>query len=289
MKIIIDDRFADWQVKAFLASFHLGKEKIKNLNILVNGLKASLETTLKRNDEVELIYEDTLDFLPLEGHLDVLYEDDNLLIVNKGPHMLVHPDDKNKNGTLANLVAYYYMQKKEIHAVRYLHRIDYDTTGIVIFCKDILTASSLAFLNEHFAITKKYLCIASGKFLNDDGIFDYPIAEDRHIANKKRVSKTGKEAITYYHVLERLNKNLNLCEATLKTGRTHQIRLHFSYSGHPLVGDKLYNGNPHLLNRQALHAYEVSFVSPVSNKIINIQAPIPADLKKLYNKYKKRF
>ena len=265
VKLVIDSRFNNKSILEVLNYYHLGKEKIKKVKFFLNGNSVDKNKVLMLKDVLELEYEDEIDFLPEDKKLNILYEDDNLLIVNKPINMLVHPDSKEKLGTLVNIVSNYYHKTNQNISVKYLHRIDMDTTGIVVFAKDILTASKLGVEIKDHTFTRRYLCIASGKFIEDSGIYNYPIAENRYIANKKRVSPTGKEAITHYKIIKRLRKNLNLCLVELKTGRTHQIRVHFSYKGHPLVGDALYNGNTNLLKRQALHSYEVDFIHPIKN------------------------
>ena len=287
VNLIIDEKFDNKKVVDILLFYHLGKEKIKNLKIYINDELKDKNSIINTDDILSIEYNDEIDFLPLDKKLDILYEDDNILIINKPAGILVHPDDKSKNGTLVNIVSNYYHKTNQNISVRYIHRIDVDTSGIVVFAKDILTASYLMNEISNHQFVRRYLCIASGAFVEDSGIYNYPIAENRYIANKKRVSPTGKEAITHYKVLERLNKNLNLCLVELKTGRTHQIRVHFSYKGHPLVGDALYNGNTNLLKRQALHSYEVDCINPITNKHIHIICDMPKDMKDIYKKHKK--
>ena len=286
VKLVIDSRFNNKSILEVLNYYHLGKEKIKKVKFFLNGNSVDKSKVLILNDVLELEYEDEIDFLPEDKKLNILYEDDNLLIVNKPINMLVHPDSKEKLGTLVNIVSNYYHKTNQKISVKYLHRIDMDTTGIVVFAKDILTASKLGVEIKDHTFTRRYLCIASGKFIEDSGIYNYPIAENRYIANKKRVSPTGKEAITHYKIIKRLRKNLNLCLVELKTGRTHQIRVHFSYKGHPLVGDALYNGNTNLLKRQALHSYEVDFIHPIKNERVYVKCELPLDMRKIVEEYK---
>lgn len=286
VKLVIDSRFNNKSILEVLNYFHLGKEKIKKVKFFLNGNSVDKNKVLMLKDVLELEYEDEIDFLPEDKKLNILYEDDNLLIVNKPLNMLVHPDSKEKLGTLVNIVSNYYYKTNQNISVKYLHRIDMDTTGIVVFAKDILTASKLGVEIKDHTFTRRYLCIASGKFIEDSGIYNYPIAENRYIANKKRVSPTGKEAITHYKIIKRLRKNLNLCLVELKTGRTHQIRVHFSYKGHPLVGDALYNGNTNLLKRQALHSYEVDFIHPIKNERVYVKCELPLDMRKIVEEYK---
>ena len=286
VKVVIDSRFNNFTILDLLNYYHLGKEKIKKVKFYLNENLVDKYKELKLNDILVLEYEDQIDFLPDDKKLKVLYEDENLLIVDKPIGMLVHPDSKDKCGTLVNIVSNYYHKTNQNISVKYLHRIDMDTSGIVVFAKDILTASIIGEAIKNHTFIRRYLCIASGKFETDSGVYDYPIAENRYIANKKRVSSTGKEAITHYKVIKRLKKNLNLCEVELKTGRTHQIRVHFSYKGHPLVGDSLYNGNTNLLKRQALHSYEVDFIHPIKNTRIYIKCDLPQDMQDIVIKYK---
>ena len=286
VKLVIDNRFNNKSIIDILDYYHLGKEKIKKVIFYLNGKVVDKRNVVALNDILELEYQDEIDFIPENKKLDILYEDDNLLIVNKPINMLVHPDSKDKIGTLVNLVSNYYHKTKQNISVKYLHRIDMDTSGIVVFAKDILTASKLGVEIKEHTFTRRYLCIASGYFTEDSGVYNYPIAENRYIANKKRVSPTGKEAITHYKILKRLRKNLNLCLVELKTGRTHQIRVHFSYKGHPLVGDALYNGNTNLLKRQALHSYEVDFIHPIKNERVYVKCELPFDMKNIVENHK---
>jgi 23S rRNA pseudouridine1911/1915/1917 synthase len=286
LKIVIDLRFDKKTIGQLLEYFSLGKEKSKKVSFILNDKVVNKNEILSLNDILILEYQDEIDFIPQEGKLNILFEDEHLLIVNKPINMLVHPDSKEKLGTLVNIVSNYYHKTNQNISVKYLHRIDMDTTGIVVFAKDILTASKLGVEIKDHTFTRRYLCIASGKFIEDSGIYNYPIAENRYIANKKRVSPTGKEAITHYKIIKRLRKNLNLCLVELKTGRTHQIRVHFSYKGHPLVGDALYNGNTNLLKRQALHSYEVDFIHPIKNERVYVKCELPLDMRKIVEEYK---
>ena len=289
IKIKVNSFFNNQSILDFLNYYLVGKSKRKELTFWVNEEKVQLNHLLKENDSLLISYADQIDFEPLDVRLKILYEDDHLLIVDKPKGMLVHPDDKTKNGTLCNVVANYYQKTNQNISVRYLHRIDVDTTGIVLFAKDILCSS---YLNDQIAthkLAREYLCIVSGKFLEDKGVYNHPIAEDRHVANKKRVGPTGKEAITYWKVIKRLSKNLNLLQVKLATGRTHQIRVHFSYNGHPLLGDGLYNGNTNLLDRQALHSYRVKFIHPITFKEVEVISKLPNDMEKIVERYQNKF
>lgn len=283
----INEDFNNKSVSELFSLFHLGKEKAKKVTIYINDKLVNKNAILNFNDVLRLEYEDSIDFPKYDKKLDVLYEDEHLLIVNKPIDLLVHPDNLDNDKTLVNIVSNYYHKTNQNISVKYLHRIDKDTSGIVVFAKDILTGAKLSDEISNHTFIRRYMCICSGLFKENSGTYNYPIAENRHIANKKRVSPTGKEAITNFKVVERMKKNLNLCLVQLETGRTHQIRVHFSYTGHPLVGDELYNGNTNLLKRQALHSYEVDFIHPITNKRIHVVCPLPFDMQQIVNKYKK--
>jgi 23S rRNA pseudouridine1911/1915/1917 synthase len=258
----------------------------------VNDKPVKANYRLVFDDRVEVFMPEIKepDIVPENIPLDILYEDKDVIVVNKPKQMVVHPAPGHYTGTLVNGLMYHCgSELSGINGVMrpgIVHRIDMDTTGIVVFAKDILTASKLGVEIKDHTFTRRYLCIASGKFIEDSGIYNYPIAENRYIANKKRVSPTGKEAITHYKIIKRLRKNLNLCLVELKTGRTHQIRVHFSYKGHPLVGDALYNGNTNLLKRQALHSYEVDFIHPIKNERVYVKCELPLDMRKIVEEYK---
>lgn len=271
----------------YLNSFHLAKSKIYTLFsdklLQVNGVICNRQTLLNPGDTLELLENEEIDFVCDNKKLDILYEDDYFLIINKPSNILVHPDDKNKNGTVCNIVANYYRNKGYDLSVKYAHRLDMDTTGILIFCKDML---SMAYMNHMISlheVKRYYLALVGGRLKDKQGILDYPIGEDRHHNSRRRVSKTGKTAVTEYKVLSEY-KDFSLVEVLLQTGRTHQIRVHFSHIGHPLLGDVLYNGSCEKIKRTALHSYKLKFLHPVQNQEIELEKGLPYDLKNLCDK-----
>ena len=267
----------------YLKSFYLSKSKIYTLfledKIQINGRSAKQNDMVLPYDVVSIIQDEIIDYRPVSGKLDIIYEDDYLLIINKPKGIIIH-DEKNKDTSLCNIVAGYYQSKGYDLNIRFAHRLDFDTTGIIIFCKDILTMSYMNHFISTHEIKREYRAFVKGHFKNNDGIINLPIGEDRHIANKKRVSKTGKNAVTYYKVLKEY-KNFSLVSVLLETGRTHQIRVHFSNIGHPLLGDLLYGGDDLLINRVALHSYSVSFIHPVFREKMYFECELPFDLARL--------
>ncbi|MGM9970230.1 MAG: RluA family pseudouridine synthase [Anaeroplasma sp.] len=276
--------YQDILVLDYLNSFYLSKSKINNLfinkEIKINGNDCSRKSLLKKGDTLSIIENENIDFLPEKKKLNILYEDDYLLIINKPANILVHPDSKDKKGTLCNIVAEYYKNKNYNISVKYAHRLDIDTTGIIVFCKDML---SMSYMNHYIStheVNRYYLAFIGGRLNTKKGIIDFPIGEDRHHNSRRRVSKTGKEAITHYEVLNEF-KDYSLVKIKLETGRTHQIRVHFSHIGHPLLGDELYGGNKKLIKRVALHSYKLNFIHPITKKMIDIEKDLPYDMRLL--------
>ncbi|MGM9972377.1 MAG: RluA family pseudouridine synthase [Anaeroplasmataceae bacterium] len=284
---VINKTFNNKTLDEFLKYYHLSLNKINDIEILLNNKECSSKTILKENDILSIITKEEIDFSPMPGNLDIIYEDDYLLIINKPAGILVHPDSKDKTGCIVNLVANYYQSMGKNMQVRYLHRIDTDTTGLLMFAKDILTASYFNYLISIHSIKRTYLAIVCGNMEIKEGIIDEPIGEDRHHNQRRRVSKTGKKAITHYEVIGNLAHNYSLVKLVLETGRTHQIRVHMKYIGHPLAGDLLYGGSIKYINRQALHSYMLDFKHPYTNEDIHLEAPIPLDMKKIIKNKKK--
>lgn len=280
---VIDSIFDKLKISDFLKYYHVGNNKIKKCKFLINNKEKNINSILFKGDILTIIDDECIDFPPLDKHLDIVYEDDYLIIVNKPAHILVHPDDKTKGGSMANIVASYYKKQNINHSVKYLHRIDVDTTGLLMFAKDLVTSSIMNYKISMHEIKREYLAIVCGE-ISEGGMVDKPIGEDRHHNQRRRVSLTGQEAITYYKPIKKLSHNYTLVSLLLKTGRTHQIRVHMKYLGHPLAGDVLYGGSDKYIKRQALHSYHLEFVHPITGETIDLYAKIPLDMQKLIKK-----
>lgn len=276
--------FNNYTLGAYIEYFGLGKAKIHNLflnnAISVNGIIKNKECVLKENDIVTICYNEQIDFVPDKKKLDIIFEDDYLLIINKPANILVHPDDKSKNGTMCNIVSYYYQNRGFDCSIKYAHRLDMDTTGILIFVKDSLTLAKIDKMISTHELKRTYQCFAVGKFKEKKGIINAPIGEDRHHNQRRRISKTGQDAITHYEVAKEF-KGYSLVNVVLETGRTHQIRVHLASIGHPILGDKLYGENKGLADRVLLHSYRVEFIHPVTHKKIGLTKEMPFDMKKM--------
>ncbi len=222
---------------------------------------------------IEFFEQETHDIVPEYRELQVVYEDDHVCIVNKPKGMETHPNKKGQTGTLANLVAGYF-QKTNIQAKpRHIHRLDKDTTGGVIFAKHAAAGAMMDKLLADRKIKRMYLALVHGVIKEEKGTIRKPIGKDRHHGTKRRVSPQGQDATTHFQVLER-RKNETLVSLELETGRTHQIRVHMSYIGHPLVGDTLYGGRKKGEHTsQVLHAYKIIFQHPITKEERLVEIP----------------
>lgn len=218
---------------------------------------------------------DINEIVPIKGNLDIKYEDDYILVVNKPPFMPVHPTKKHQRDTLANIIVYYMLSKNENYTFRCLNRLDRNTSGLVVIAKDRYSAN---FLQNN--LDKTYYAICEGNLNGRDTIKSNIKVEDGS-SIKRFVSKDGDLAITNYETLFCKN-NHTLLKINLETGRTHQIRCHMSSIGFPLAGDDLYGGHQNLINRQALHCKSISFIHPISKKSIIINSELPIDMNKIF-------
>lgn len=225
-------------------------------------------------DTIEIkLPNDNNEIVPVSGELDIKFEDKHILIVNKPPNMPVHPTKNHQRDTLANIVRYYALSKGEDYTFRAINRIDRDTSGLVLIAKDRFTASGLK------GVYKEYTAVCQGNIV-EDGTVDKNIRLRPDSKMVREVNSEGARAVTHYFVLSR-NKEYSLVRCILETGRTHQIRCHMSYLGHPLAGDDLYGGNRDKISRQALHCSYLRFIHPVTKQTIEIKSQMPDDMKSL--------
>jgi 23S rRNA pseudouridine1911/1915/1917 synthase len=265
--------------------------------VSVNGIFGmSKKYPVKKDDVlvVNLPEPETLNVLPENLNLKIVYEDQDLLVVDKPKGMVVHPAAGNLSGTLVNGILYHCNGKlSTINGVirpGIVHRIDKDTTGLLMVAKNDLAHQSLAGQLADHTITRGYKAIVYNNFQEDQGRIDAPIGRDP--ANRLRQKVTdlnAKQAITNYKVLERFG-NYNLIEARLETGRTHQIRVHMAYKGHPLLGDYVYGPkkNPFAVDGQLLHAYLLGFIHPRTGEYMEFESPLPEEFRKVLSKLRKQ-
>lgn len=265
---------------------------IKDAQVTVNGKVQKAGYRLHEKDQVSFTLPDQAlpDILPEDLSLDVLYEDEDVIVVNKPKGMVVHPAAGHFSHTLVNGLMYHCQDSLSgINGVLrpgIVHRIDKDTTGSVIACKNDRAHLSIAKQLKEHSITRRYRAICFGVIKEEEGIIDAPIGRDEKDRKKMAVNhKNGKRAITHYKVLERFPEYTYI-ECRLETGRTHQIRVHMASIGHPLLGDTIYTKRrqPFATNGQTLHAYILGFIHPVTGEYIETTAPLPEYFIKLLEK-----
>ncbi len=286
--IPIDKNYALQSIESLLASFHISHKKIKALEIanalFLNGKNVSLTELLSQGDklEIDVASEEKLDYIPDIGKITCLYEDDWVYVLDKPPGIIIHPEFKTETGTLANLAASFLEARNIDRQVRYLHRLDKDTSGVILFAKHFLAHSFLDYHWNHIDVSREYLALVEGKMEKRQGKIDLPIGKDRHLNNKYIVYRGGKNAITRYEVVAEYT-NCSLVRLWLETGRTHQIRVHMAYSGHPLLGDKIYGAKSKYDGRILLHSAKISFIHPLTKNILEVSSPLPEDFQKWLN------
>ncbi len=258
--------------------------KLKKLDkIYLNGNVTSVNHPVLENDLIEcyLDYEeDNSNIVPTEMPLNIIYEDEAYIVVNKPAGIPVHPSMDHYTDSLSNGIAFYFNQIGLKKKIRPVNRLDKDTSGIVIFAKNEYIQECLVRQMKSKEFIKRYIAVVNGNLDNLEGTINAPIARKEGSIIERCVSETGDIAITHYKVLKR-KTDFDIVECILETGRTHQIRVHFAYLGHSLLSDTLYGTSSSLINRQALHAYEVEFSHPLSKKKVKYIATVPEDLNKL--------
>ncbi len=266
------DKFLSGLIDSLSRSFI--QKMIKEGAVKVNGRPVKGSYLVKTDDQVSF-------FLPEDIPLDILYEDRDVIVVNKPKGMVVHPAAGHYTGTLVNALLYHCGQELSgINGVMrpgIVHRIDKDTTGSVIACKNDQAHQSIARQLKEHTITRRYLAICHGVLKEDTGCIDRPIG--RHPSDRKKMAvdvKNGKSAVTHFQVLARY-RQYTLVQCVLETGRTHQIRVHMTSIGHPLLGDTVYGSrrSPFQLEGQTLHAKTLGFLHPSTGKYVEVDAPLP--------------
>ncbi len=232
------------------------------------------------------IYEDndnSSEIVPAEGEIDIVYEDEDLILINKPGDMVVHPSYAHFTDSLSNLLAGYYVRSGQQHVIRTIGRLDRETSGLIIFAKNRHSAALLSDQTKNMSRRKEYLAICSGVFEDKEGTINAPIGQLPGVRMIRQVMEEGKEAITHYKV-EKQFEDYAIVRLKLDTGRTHQIRVHMQHIGHPLLGDGLYGTeikDNHGMKRTALHAAHLEFLQPIKGTQLCFEAKLPEDMNAL--------
>lgn len=249
--------------------------------IVLNGERGFGRSVLKEGDRLVVTVpevESGENIIRTEMDLDILYEDEDILVINKPAGMPVHPSMGNYENTLANGIAWYFSQKGEDFVYRCINRLDRDTTGALILAKNPLSAAVLSVQMKRRQIRRTYLALVDG-VLPESGVVDAPIARmEGSVITRKVNFETGESAVTHYERLA-VGRYYSLAELHLETGRTHQIRVHMKYIGHPLPGDYLYHPDYRRIQRQPLHSFQLEFTHPITKEPMLFTAPVPEDFR----------
>ena len=254
----------------------------KNNKILLNSEITYIHHPVKCNDMIEVfldLEEDNSNIVPTKMNLDIIYEDEAYMVVNKPAGIPIHPSMEHYEDSLSNGIKYYFDEIDLKKKIRPVNRLDRNTSGLVIFAKNEYIQERLIEQMKNNLFYKEYIAICEGKFKNTKGIINAPIARKENSIIERCISENGDIAITEYKVLKyNSEENYSVVKCILKTGRTHQIRVHMSYIGHPLLGDTLYGHESSKIDRQALHSYKMSFVHPIKVHDVTYTSSLPNDL-----------
>lgn len=294
--IKVEKQNNDERIDKFLTSFFDNKSRsfiqglIEKDLILVNNKKVKSNYKVKENDEI-IINMPEAELLEVQGEdipINILYEDKDVIVVNKDKGMVVHPAPGNYNGTLVNALLFHAKDLSSINGVirpGIVHRIDKDTSGVLVIAKNDNSHNILSNQLSNHSMTREYLALVEGRIKEDSGTINKPLGRNKKDRLKMGIVEDGKRAVTNYYVLERYN-NASLVKCVLETGRTHQIRVHMSSIHHPLIGDPLYGlkKSKYKQDGQKLHAKKLGFIHPTLDKYMEFESEPPKDFNELLEK-----
>ena len=284
----IDESFHGKTVLVFLKAQGFSSRIIKDIKynphgILIRNKKVTVQKQLKRGDKLTVYIREKEEssVVPRELPLDIVYEDRDVIVCNKPPFMATHPSQDNYDTTLANALAFYFLQKNDDCIIRSVNRLDKNTSGIILIAKNALAAGILSDDLRDKRIEREYIAFVEGR-VDGDGTVDAPIARAEGSTIKRCVDfNNGERAVTHYTVLKS-SDGVSCIKLKLETGRTHQIRVHMSHIGHAVVGDFLYGKEGIFgMERHALHSANITFTHPVTKQKMYFEAPLPEDMEKL--------
>ncbi|SCJ54891.1 Ribosomal large subunit pseudouridine synthase D [uncultured Clostridium sp.] len=283
------DKYLSTVIEGKTRSFIQGL--IEDKAVTVNGKIIKSNYKLKSNDEIIIILPEPieLDVKAENIDLNIIYEDSDVIVINKPKNMVVHPAPGNYTGTLVNGLLYHCKDLSGINGVirpGIVHRIDKDTTGILVIAKNDESHNSLAKQFKDHSIKREYYALVEGRFSKESGTIDKPLGRNKKDRLKMDIVEDGRRAVTHYEVLEQYDKGVSLIKCTLETGRTHQIRVHMASIGHPLIGDQTYGYKKQKfkIEGQALHAKTLGFIHPTTGEYIEFTSDLPEYFEELIKK-----
>ena len=283
---IIDEDSAGLRVEQFLRRKRYSGQNLSEIkrmpkSILVNGVHYYMRQELSKGDHLQVRICETQNsekIPPTKLPLDIIYEDEDLLVLNKPAGMPIHPSLNNYTNSMANALAYYFQSQGKPFIFRCCNRLDLDTSGLTIVSKHLVSGSILSDMTKYREVHREYLAIARGSVTPSEGTIQAPLGRKEGTIIERTVDwEHGEDAVTHYKVVKEANGH-SLVSLRLETGRTHQIRIHMKYLGYPLIGDYLYNPDMEYMTRQALHSHHMEFTHPITGEHMSFTAPLPEDM-----------
>ncbi|MHA4989689.1 RluA family pseudouridine synthase [Cetobacterium somerae] len=283
-KFVVEPEFHNMKISQYLREKGYSGRGIRNVEVYLNGKRTKTTKQVKKNARLLVKEkEKEVGIKSIQMDLKIMYEDKNLLIIDKDPYLVVHPTTKKTDLTLANGVIYYLQEQTgKIQPPRFFNRLDMNTSGLIVVAKNAYTQAFLQ--SDKEKVSKFYQAIVKGIVKKDEMMIEIPIGKEGDELRRKEMTPEngGQTAKTHMKVLERFpNEDLTLIQLELFTGRTHQIRAHMSLVGHPILGDELYGGDDTRAKRQLLHAFKLIFTDVESGEKIQVEAPLPEDFKEI--------
>ncbi|ADI27662.1 RluA family pseudouridine synthase [Geobacillus sp. C56-T3] len=296
MTFSIDEQHDGKLLRQFLQENGISRTALTDIKfhggaLLVDGRPVTVRHVLRAGETLSVVFppERTSDWMDAEAMpLDILYEDDYVLVVNKPAGLATIPSRHHPGGTLANGLLHHYRKQQLDSTVHIVTRLDRDTSGLVLVAKHRHVHHLLSALQQKGHVVRTYEAICHGVIVEDEGTIDAPIGRQSDSIIAREVREDGKPAVTHFRVLERLY-GYTYVSLRLETGRTHQIRVHLAYLGHPLAGDELYGGSREMIGRQALHSRQLSFFHPFAGRWYTCSAPLPDDMELLIEATRRRY
>lgn len=283
---IIDEDSSGLRVEQFLRRKRYSGQNLSEIkrmpkSILVNGVHYYMRQELSTGDHLQVRICETQNsekIPPTKLPLDIVYEDEDLLVLNKPAGMPIHPSLNNYTNSMANALAYYFQSQGKPFIFRCCNRLDRDTSGLTIVSKHLVSGSILSDMTKYREVHREYLAIARGSVTPSEGIIQAPLGRKEGTIIERTVDwEHGEEAATHYKLVKEANGH-SLVSLRLETGRTHQIRIHMKHLGYPLIGDYLYNPDMEYMTRQALHSHHMEFIHPITGEHMSFTAPLPEDM-----------